>query len=176
MRSLGTFSAMNSSGFKHVDHLLRSSPFPHPESPSNSPFLFHTPSSITPPQNLFWRPPPVPTSPTPEVADVSMDDAAPASPPAQKPKEDSLALVPRRKVSQGAVKRVFRDRHRAHSRSSKRKQAMEQSIEESSTDDEQEHQQAATTEPITSNHHYTFNIPSIPVSRSEVPYMLLGYV
>lgn len=175
---------MNSNGNKPgFPSITRSTPTPFGvESPSDSPFLAQAPSSMNSPSTSFWKLPQLfsqektfsSPSAAPEVADVSMDDAT-TSPITNKileenPREEKTLT---RKDSQGAVRRVFRERHRAHSRRSKSRAITEEDsnqYDEFSTDEDQH----AGPDSITSNHHYTFNIPSMPINRSEVPYMLLG--
>lgn len=192
---IGTFSDMTSSGFKPVLTIpqpARNTPPPFAQSPTNTPFLFHTPTKSTPPPNLFWKPPtdfspskafPSTASPAQEVADISMDDqnSSPLASKTQKRYEndqnENLAVVPTRKVSTSAVKRVYRERQRARSRGSRRQGILEEEEEESTTDEYSgDENQLNRNESITSNHHYTFNMPGIPADRSEVPYMLLGCV
>lgn len=111
-----------------------------------------------------------------ESADISMDDIASSPNVAKNALKDdegtSTAVVPSRQVSQSAVKRVYRSRVRARSRLSRR--AKEDEDDETGSEEEYDDQIAGNT--VTSNHHYTFNMPSLPTSKSEVPYMLLGYV
>ena len=82
--------------------------------------------------------------------------------------EKSGAIIPARKVSTNAVKRVNKSRRRAHSRIAKPSVEEDEQGSESETDDE------GYTRESSINHHYTFNIPGLPATRSEVPYMLLG--
>lgn len=85
-----------------------------------------------------------------------------------------LPLVASRKVSTNAVSRVYRERHKARSRlAQQRRETVDESDEE--TEDEQLMARQGG-DSITANHHYTFNMPGMPADRSEVPYMLLGYV
>jgi hypothetical protein len=139
---------------------------------------------MTPPPAGFWKPPQdfspeKAFPPVAETADVSMDDvtSSPSSVNKETKKdasttdeENTVAVVPARKVSTNAVKRVIKGRRRAQSRIAKRSVEEDEKGSDSETEDE-----GYTREgPI--NHHYTFNMPGLPANRSEVPYMLLGCV
>jgi hypothetical protein len=94
-----------------------------------------------------------------------------------------MSLIPTRRVSANAVRRVYSGRNKARSKASRsRARAIVEEDHDGSTDEYTDEDDGRRTtgiakqESITSNHHYTFNMPSVPVSRSEVPYMLLGYV
>lgn len=95
-----------------------------------------------------------------------------------------MSLIPTRRMSGNVVRRVYRGRNQAKSKlsTSNKARAVVEEDQEGSTDeytDEEDDGRLAgmsKQDSITSNHHYTFNMPSVPVSKSEVPYMLLGYV
>lgn len=134
-----------------------------------------------------------------DISDVSMNDDSPllqkgkpkmvtiSEPKSSTPniKEDEeeggkMALIPTRKTSAHAVRRVYRGKEKAKDKLSTTNKARmmveEDEVTDENEDEEDGEQRAglAKQESITSNHHYTFNMPSVPVSRSEVPYMLLG--
>jgi len=158
--------------------------FPFAETPSNTPFLFHPPASITPPPAGFWKlpqdfSPEKAFPPVVETADVSMNDVTsnPGSIKKESKKDASTdaegadAVILARKVSTNAVKRVIKGRRRAHNRIANRSvEKADEQESESETEDE------GYTRESSINHHYTFNIPGLPVDRSELPYMLLGCV
>jgi len=200
---------MNSTGFRPgfssaPQSNRQTSPYPSfTQSPSSTPFLFHTSSVSPPPPNLFWKPPATDTtsragpmaSPSQEVADVSMEDpssslltskikpkeepvlgTARERPSKEEREEERLPLVPTRRVSTNAVSRIYRERYKARNKATGRQR---RPLEEENDDSESEDELVASrqgVESITANHHYTFNMPSVPANRSEVPYMLLGYV
>lgn len=180
----GTHNEMNTSGRS----LAFSKPqpartLPFAQAASNTPFLFHTPAGMAPPPPDFWEPPQdfspkKAFPPVVETADVSMDDVL-SSPSAVKKDAEKGAsadegnagvVIPARKISTNAVKRVMKGRRRASSRTPK------QSIEDDEQASESEVESEGYTRESPINHHYTFNLPGLPANRSEVPYMLLGYV
>jgi hypothetical protein len=85
--------------------------------------------------------------------------------------ETSGAVISTRRVSTKAVTRVNKGRQRARSRIATRS-----TEEEDEQRSESETEEEGYTRESSVNHHYTFNLPSLPANRSEVPYMLLGYV
>lgn len=90
-----------------------------------------------------------------------------------------LPLVPTRRVSTHAANRVYRERHRARNRATRRRKGVAEEEEDGDSDDTEEDERLVGrqgVDSITANHHYTFNMPGVPVNRSEVPYMLLGCV
>ena len=120
--------------------------------------------------------------PVVETADVSMGDVT-SSPnsvnegtketkeePSTTDEETVVADLPVRKVSTNAVKRVIKSRWRAQSRVAKR------GIKEDGKGSDSETEDEGYTREGPVNHHYTFNMPGLPANRSEVPYMLLGWV
>jgi len=136
---------------------------------------------MTPLPAEFWKPPqsfsPEKAFPlVAETADVSMGDVT-SSPNSvnKETKEDSLTtdeentvkVLPARKVSTNAVKRVVKWRRRAQSQIAKRSTKEDEKGSDSETEDERYTREG----PI--NHHYNFNMPGLPANRSEVPYMLL---
>ncbi|PVF93420.1 hypothetical protein CPB86DRAFT_715486 [Serendipita vermifera] len=157
------------------------------QSPINKQLSFHTPVTSTPPVSIWKLPQETSpakarmSSPAPELADVSMNSMN-SSPLAAKGKgresamfeiprkeeeteeqDESFSLVPLRKTSTSGVK------------------AQRSIIREEEDEDEGELTDDAPQarihgDSITANHHYTFNMPNAPESRSEIPYMLLGYV
>ena len=103
--------------------------------------------------------------------------------PSEEETSGKISLIPTRRVSANAVRRVYSGRNKARSKASgSRARAIVEEDHDGSTDEYTDDDDGRRTtgiakqESITSNHHYTFNMPSIPGSRSEVPYMLLGYV
>lgn len=138
----------------------------------NIPFIFATPSrqGIEP---YSWAPPSTVSSatmfPSPSIdepKDIDMSEASPPKP--EEPKE--LKPDNDRAVATGALRRVYRARHKTP-RGRRTVQARNRGSE---TDDDDE----ATDEELdlmnqnTSN-HYTLNMSSAP-SRSDMPYILLG--
>jgi hypothetical protein len=87
----------------------------------------------------------------------------------------TLTTIPTRKVSTSAVKRVYRERQQVRSRGVKKASIVEEDEGSDTEEYSGEENQPRRTDSITSNHHYTFNMPGIPADRSQVPYMLLGY-
>ncbi|KAG8844317.1 hypothetical protein FRB91_002681 [Serendipita sp. 411] len=137
-------------------------------------------------------------SPIQEVSDVSMDDIN-ASPLGAKSKrairpiggqtkesehtEENLSLVPARRDGSSLTELVPNVKGQGGSgviqRRSTKVEEEEGDTEGAESDDGFRNVSGTgrrTGSSITANHHYTFNLPNTPVSRSEVPYMLLGYV
>jgi hypothetical protein len=102
--------------------------------------------------------------------------------PSEEETSGKMSLIQTRRVSANAVRRVYSGRNKARSKASgNRARAIVEEDHDGSTDEYTDDDDGRRTttgipkqESITSNHHYTFNMPNMPGSRSEVPYMLLG--
>jgi hypothetical protein len=132
------------------------------------------------------------SSPAQDLTDVSMNSMS-SSPLASKGKgtekvmleipkkeeeateqDESFSLVPLRQASTGVAKGI-RDNHQG----TRKRRTMRSMVREEEDEDEGELTDDAPHtrihgDSITANHHYTFNMPTAPESRSEIPYMLLG--
>jgi hypothetical protein len=99
------------------------------------------------------------------------------------PKKDNSKASeeePNRAVSTGGMRRVFRSRHtKARSKSRARIEDDYSNDESSESDSHDDHRVVARAKsavaPNLSN-HYTLNMPSAPAERSELPYVLSGFV
>lgn len=144
---------------------------------TNVPFIFQSPipQSQHPPP---WVPPPPQPSPTksfqplePEVQDVDMSEISPA--PKLEPSEEDLS----RAVSLGGMRRVFRSRHeRAKSKGRARVEEDVSEDGESESDTDRRVTRSKSVGPQTMSNHYTLNMPSPAPPKSELPYVLSGYV
>lgn len=141
--------------------------------PSNTPFLFHTPSLRTP-HVPDWTPPPnfsaakaFPSQQEPN--DVCMADISPPKP------GKTPAEVPR-VVALGGMRRVFKSRLKARGSPLPVIRSREGRDEIGSGSESDEDDSHLT--PLTQNtsNHYTLNIPTPPAPQSDTPYVLLGCV
>lgn len=139
----------------------------------NTPFLFQSPTPQTS-HSHPWAPPPAfsPTKafPQPQFQDLKDVDMSELSPPKQ---EILDSPEEKRVVATGALRRVYKSRERARSKSRLAVRRHSDGESESESDDE-----GRSLTPVTQNtsNHYTLNIPSVPAPKSDTPYILLGYV
>lgn len=144
----------------------------------NIPFIFATPSrqGIEP---YSWAPPSTVSSatmfPSPSIdepKDIDMSEASPPKP--EEPKE--LKPDNDRAVATGALRRVYRARHKtprgrrvvlAHNRGS------ETDDDVDASDEDFDGEELDLVNQNTSN-HYTLNMSPASTSRSDTPYILLG--
>lgn len=105
-----------------------------------------------------------------------MPDASPPRPPSPEKEGDEDSG---RTMSLGGLRRVFKSRQKARSKSKlaivttrAKKQDDESDVDDSDEDDNRE------ITPITQNtsNHYTLNLPGPASTQSDTPYVLLGYV
>ncbi|GBE78697.1 Nucleus export protein [Sparassis crispa] len=144
---------------------------------SNIPFLFQEP----PPHSAYkpaWVPPtdfsPQKAFPQPELKDVDMSELSPLQPTAPLAEKDSEG---ERAVALGAVRRVYRSRQRARERSMLRKgRSREVHEDESESGDESDDEDRRIPPAQNMSNHYTLNMSGSAASRSDLPYVLLGYL
>ncbi|KAI0307529.1 Di-sulfide bridge nucleocytoplasmic transport domain-containing protein [Multifurca ochricompacta] len=137
------------------------------------PFIFQSP----PPKSAYvhaWAPPdnfsPEKAFPQEEIRDVDMAEPSP-------PKPQETNTDGRRTMALGAVRRVFKSRQKARSKALAR--TVEENSEESSASDDEsddEHLVSRRSRVQKLSHHYTLNMPSPPPSKTDTPYVLLGYL
>ncbi|KAK7064768.1 nuclear membrane protein [Favolaschia claudopus] len=144
----------------------------------NIPFIFQTPPRQVGTAPYPWAPP-ANFSPTkafpqpPELSDVDMREASPP-----KPEPGAVAVSPEgsggRKMSANGMRRVLKSRM---------KSALSMSTVPESRGDSYSDSEDETTEPTSrltrtgsTSNHYTLNLPSPPAPKSDVPYVLLGYL
>ncbi|CAL1697024.1 unnamed protein product [Somion occarium] len=156
------------------------SPFPGPQTPTfgrlqNVPFIFNTPPPQTP-QTYPWVPPsnfsPTKAFPQPELKDVDMPDASPPRPPSPE-KDEEGESDSGRAIALGGLKRVFKSRQKARSKS--RLAVVTTHLNESDESDDDSEREVTPVTQNTSN-HYTLNLPGPIQPQSETPYVLLGYL
>ncbi|KAI0079088.1 hypothetical protein K474DRAFT_1659577 [Panus rudis PR-1116 ss-1] len=156
------------------------SPFPGPQTPTfgriqNIPFVFNTPPPQTP-HSPGWVPPsytsPTKAFPQTDLKDVDMSEASPPRPPSPQ-KDGGSDAEPERAIALGGLKRVFKSRQKARSKS---RLAVVTTRKEEGDESEEESEGEVT--PITQNtsNHYTLNLPGPAPQQSETPYILLGYL
>ena len=157
------------------------SPFPGPHTPTfgrlqNVPFIFNTP----PPQESReypWQPSAGCCSPKSlpqnELKDVDMPDASPPRPPSPEKEGDED-----RAIALGGLKRVYNSRQKARSKSKLAIVTMRKGVEDHDSSDDSDEEIVRDVTPITQNtsNHYTLNLPGPAPTRSDLPYVLLGYV
>ncbi|KAJ4471385.1 Di-sulfide bridge nucleocytoplasmic transport domain-containing protein [Lentinula edodes] len=140
----------------------------------NIPFIFATPSRQAP-EPYSWAPPPnaspATSFPSPslnEIKDVDMSDASPAK------LEEEFKSNNDRAVATGALRRVYRARHKTPQgkrfASTRDRDSDNDAI---FSDDEDEH--ALNLSNQNTSNHYTLNV-SPASSPSDMPYVLLGYL
>ena len=141
----------------------------------NVPFMFNTAPSNTqhPPP---WAPPPFfspekafPKTFREDITDVDMSDISPQ-------RFEERKVEHGRAVAPGAMRRVYNSRQKSRDTRVVRKQAEEEhgDSDHSDTDDDA----TRPLRPLTQNtsNHYTLNLPAAISHRSDLPYVLLGYV
>ncbi|CCA73287.1 hypothetical protein PIIN_07242 [Serendipita indica DSM 11827] len=190
------------SGYTDKSSVRGMSPSFVPSSPSTHSFpSFGTPSKLGNSQkNALWRASSsspfssprargfVAVEPIQEVSlsDISMEDAN-ASPLSSKRAQPAF-----RTLAPAAEERTNLDVILASAKPVKNKRGSSLVKQTSVVDEPQEETDEASSgeeheegrrkssikkgDSITSNHHYTFNMPTAPAPKSEVPYLLLGYV
>jgi hypothetical protein len=137
------------------------------------PFIFQSP----PPKSPYvhaWAPPetfsPEKAFPQEEIKDVDMAEPSP-------PKPQEAGLDGRRTMALGAVRRVFKSRQKARSRTHAHPHAVEENSGESSVSDDgsdDEHFKSPQSHVRKLSHHYTVNMPSPAHLKTDTPYVLLG--
>ncbi|KAK7468461.1 hypothetical protein VKT23_002972 [Stygiomarasmius scandens] len=148
----------------------------------NIPFMFSTParSQSQPPA---WVPPsnsshvtsfPRPSSQPPELDDVEMPDASPPKQP-EEPTSPETPRSERRVVATGGLRRVFQKRQKTRGSRLALVRNCEPESENEDDYDQSDDEQLQSITQRTSN-HYTLNMPSHTPSRSDTPYVLLGYL
>ncbi|THU87759.1 hypothetical protein K435DRAFT_969766 [Dendrothele bispora CBS 962.96] len=150
----------------------------------NIPFMFSSParSQSQPPA---WVPPsnfspvtsfPRPSSQIPEPNDVEMPDASPPKQ-TEEPMSPETPKPERRVVATGGLRRVYRARQRTRGSrlAAVRSGADSEDSDEYDQSDEEDGRQLQPISQNTSN-HYTLNMPSSTPSRSDTPYILIGYL
>jgi len=128
----------------------------------NIPFIFHSenppPSS---PSQYPW---------SPETKDVDMVDASPPS------NRDNASTKTDRPVATGALRRVYKARHKTPGKSKlSRRMMVEDDESEGSEEGESDDDEGQQLIPNTS-HHYTLNMASPEQPKAEGHAVLLGYV
>ncbi|KAF9066560.1 Di-sulfide bridge nucleocytoplasmic transport domain-containing protein [Rhodocollybia butyracea] len=144
----------------------------------NIPFIFATPSRQTP-EPYSWVPPPsaspatmFPPPSLDEPKDIDMSDVSPPKP--EEPKEGKSDHE--RAVAIGALRRVYRARHKTpHGKKSVRVRNKELQSDDEGDSYDEDGEASELVNQNTSN-HYTLNVASGPTSRSDMPYILLGYL
>jgi hypothetical protein len=154
---------------------------PSPESSSsfgfganrNIPFIFATPARPSA-EPYSWAPPPPNASPATTfpipslVEDVDMSEVSP--PKAEEPKDSD-----ERVVATGALRRVYKARHktpRGKKLAFVRNRETDDEAEESDDENGDEHDLMSQN----ASNHYTLNVSSAPTFRTDMPYILLGYL
>ncbi|KAI0005425.1 Di-sulfide bridge nucleocytoplasmic transport domain-containing protein [Russula compacta] len=139
----------------------------------NVPFIFQSPPPKSPHVHA-WAPPenfsPERAFPQEEIKDVDMAEPSP-------PKSLEGGLESRRTMALGAVRRVFKSRQKARSRTVAH--AIEENSGESSAgDDGSDEERFKSHQPHVRklSHHYTLNMPSPAPLKTDTPYVLLGYL
>ncbi|KAF5343589.1 hypothetical protein D9757_014499 [Collybiopsis confluens] len=140
----------------------------------NIPFIFSTPSrqSVEP---YSWAPPPgaspATVFPPPSVEDVDMPDV---SPPKLEESKNGKSEGDRA-VATGALRRVYKARHKTR-RGNKVVITRSRGSDTEDDDDELSDDEHGDLQSQTTANHYTLNVSSGPATRSDTPYILLGYL
>ena len=83
-----------------------------------------------------------------------------------------------RAIALGGLKRVYNSRQKARSKSKLAIVTMRKGVEDHDSSDDSDEEIVRDVTPITQNtsNHYTLNLPGPAPTRSDLPYVLLGYV
>jgi hypothetical protein len=156
----------------------------------NVPFLFNQPPLPSSPQPA-WMPPTnfspakaFPSTPAqPEIADVEMNEVSP-------PKPEESPLDGKRAVAAGALRRVFKSRNQRklakhHSQPVARRFSRDSEGEYEDDDDhdedgdvfgDEDDDRRALQRTTSTSNHFTLNMAAPAAPKSELPYVLLGYL
>jgi hypothetical protein len=102
-----------------------------------------------------------------ELKDIDMTELSP-------PKPEENNVEGGRTVATGALRRVFKSREKARS---KTRLGLRLNAEGDGSGSESDgHDDHAKLHTQNTSNHYTLNLPSAPAPQSDTPYILLGYV
>lgn len=143
----------------------------------NVPFMFNTtPSTSQPPH---WAPPPFfspekafpKTSFKEELKDVDMADISPQ-------RVEERKVDPGRAIAPGAMRRVYNSRQKSRDPRIFKRPAEEGEISDPDRFDSDDDAAKLALRPLTqtTSNHYTLNLPATSSHRSDLPYVLLGYL
>ncbi|KAJ2914880.1 hypothetical protein MD484_g5540, partial [Candolleomyces efflorescens] len=141
----------------------------------NVPFLFNPGPVPQTPHTPAWEPAqfsPTKATPQPEIHDVDMNEVTPSKPELKEKEGEGDGSESARPIALGALRRVFKQRKRTRGRARRDEDHEDSGI---GSDSEEEEDQVALRPQKTSN-HYTLNLPALPPTPSETPYLLLGYL
>lgn len=141
--------------------------------------------NIPPPQTPQihpWVPPSSPvvakSFPQAELRDVDMAEASPPRPPSsERPQDERGDEGKERLIATGGLKRVFKARMRKKEKSSLVvARAHVETEDDADSEPENDSETTLRSAPLKTSNHYTLNMPPPIASRSDIPYVLLGYV